>query len=113
MSTPQQRLDVIEGIYNDALENEPHDLAAATNAADVTAIQTNVAVARQAYYTAVSAALTQDDSKVADAYNAAVQAQAAVDTARANSAQIPDLIAKVTSAAQAATKLLNAAQKVV
>ena len=54
MSTAQDRLDVIQNNYTDALQNEPNDLAQAQSAADVTAIQANVASARSTYYGAVA-----------------------------------------------------------
>jgi DNA-binding protein H-NS len=111
MSTSDDRLAAIENIYKDALENEPHDLAAAMSVAQVTAIQSNVALARQAYYAAVSSSLTQDEQQVSAAYDAAVQAQAAVKAARNKSSQFADVINKVSAAAQSANNLLNAAKK--
>lgn len=110
MSTPAERLQVIEKNYKNALENEPHDLSRAANPADVTAILANVAAARQAYFTAVSALLTQNGATVETAFQAAVAAQVSVDDARARSAAIPDLIRALGSATGAATSLLNAAK---
>jgi len=111
MSTAEERLALIEEIYKDALENEPHDLAAAATAVEVTAIQANVVLARQTYYGAISLVLTQDESLVCTAFDAATQAQSAVADARAKEAQIPDLITKVASAVQLAGKLAAAAKK--
>ena len=110
MSTPDERLAVIEQNYKDALENEPHDLARATTAADITAIQANVAAARQAYFTAVDALLTQNGANVEAAFNAAKDAKAAVDKARTEAAAIPTLITKLTSSTKSVTDLLKAAK---
>jgi uncharacterized phage infection (PIP) family protein YhgE len=110
MSTPADRLGVIHENYNSALENEPHDLARATNASDVTAIQANVASARQTYYVAIAAALTQSGTAVEEAFNAAKRAQDAVKDARNTAAQIPTLISKLGQATKTATDLLNAAK---
>jgi len=112
MSSPDDRLAVIEQNYKSALDNEPHDLAQATTAADVTAIQANVFVARQTYYAAIAAQLTQNGGAVEAAYNAASAANDAVTAARSQAAAIPTLLARLTAATSAATSLLNAAKNV-
>lgn len=110
MSTPQDRLGVIQAVYNDANDNEPSDLAGATTAAQVTEVQQNLANARHAYYSAVAAALTNAGASVDAAYTAAQKALAAVRDARAASAEIPALLQKLNGATTAATRLLNAAK---
>lgn len=112
MSSADDRLQIIEQNYKSALDNEPFDLARATTPADVTAIQANVSAARQRYYTAIDAQLTQGGDAVETAYNAAKAANDAVATARTQAAAIPTLITRLTSATNAATGLLNAAKSV-
>jgi hypothetical protein len=110
MSTKDERLNLIEQNYKDALENEPHDLARAKKPEQVAAIQANVAVARQTYYEAVAAILTQSGDAVELAFQEAKNAQASVKNARDNAAAIPTLINKLQSATQSATNLLEAAK---
>lgn len=110
MSTPDERLAAIQAIYDDASDNEPNDLAQATTAAQVTAIQLNLANAKNAYFTAVAAALTNAGAAVETAYQAAQQALKAVQQARTNSAQIATLLQKLNGATAAATSLLKAAK---
>lgn len=112
MSTPQDRLDVIQGIYHDAVVNEPSDLAQAATPAQVAAVQQNVANARHTYYAAVVAALTNTGASVETAYTAAQAALAAVKKARTQSEQITTLLQKLNGATAAATSLLNAAKSV-
>lgn len=112
MSTPNERLSVIQNIYQDALSNEPEDLAAATTPSQIAAIQANVANARATYYAAAAAALTNSSGGVEAAYTAAQTALADVKAARAVSAQIATLLGKLNSAASAGTSLLNAAKAV-
>jgi deferrochelatase/peroxidase EfeB len=111
MSKPDDRLAVIEENYKDALDNEPHDLAMAQTAADVTAIQANVATARQIYYSAVAAQLTQGGDDVEAAYKKAQDASKSVREAREKAADIATIISELTSATSAASKLLDAAKK--
>jgi hypothetical protein len=110
MSTAEDRLAVIEANYKDALEKEPHDLARATTAAEVTSIQANVAAARETYFTAIAAALTKDGASVESAFAAAKTAKKSVDDARDQAAAIPVLLGKLTASTQAATGLLKAAK---
>lgn len=110
MSTPQDCLDVIQGVYSDAVTNEPHDLAQATTPVQVAAVQQNVANARHTYFVAAVAALTNTDPGVEAAYTATRAALAAVNQARTQSAQIATLLQKLNGAATAATNLLNAAK---
>lgn len=109
MSSADDRMDVIEQNYKSALENEPHDLAQATNASQVTAIQANVAAARQVYYTAEAAQLTASGNAVETAYDAAKTANDAVDKAREDEEGLDMLMSKLTTATMAATNLLSAA----
>ena len=111
MSSAEERLSVIQANYTSALENEPHDLARATSALEVTAIQTNVAAARETYFTAAAATLTESNALVEQAFEAAKAAQQAVDDARRQSEQIASLITKLGSATKAGVELLNAAKK--
>ena len=111
MSTSEERLAVISQNYKDALENEPHDLSRASTPSEVTGILANVSSARETYYTAVAAAVTNTTGQVEVAYNSAKDAQKAVKDARAKAAQIPDIINKLKSATQTATELLNVAKK--
>ena len=110
-STPAERLQAIQNNYNDALNNEPNDMAAAQTAADVSAVQANVHNASNAYFTAVTAAFTNDGSAVEAAYSAAMDALKSVKDARTAAEEIPKLIGKLTSSTNAATNLLNAAKK--
>ena len=109
MSSPKDRLSAIQDTYNDALDNEPHDLAAAQTAAEVTAIQENVARTRNTYYAALAEALTNDGPAVESAFEEAKKALKAVKKAREDSAAIPNLLTKLSSAASAASSLLKAA----
>lgn len=112
MSQPTDRLALIQAIYNDAVNNEPNDLAKAATAPQVTAIQQNVANARHAYFSAAAAALTNAGAGVEAAYQAAQTALAAVQQAHTNSEQITTLLQKLNGATTAATSLLNAAKSV-
>lgn len=111
MSTPEERLAVISQNYQDALENEPHDLSRASTPIEVTGIQANVLTARETFYTSVAAELTECNTQVESAYKSAKDAQKAVKDARARAEKIPDIINKLKSATQNATKLLNVAKK--
>jgi hypothetical protein len=112
MSTPEDRLDVIQSIYLDALDHEPPDLAQATTAELVVAIQANLANARQTYYTAAAAALTSVSAGVETAFTVAQTALNTVRNARAAAEQIATLLGKLNSAVSAVTSLLNAAKSV-
>ena len=110
MSTAAERLAVIQNNYNNALTNEPNDLANAKTAEDVTAIQANLANARSAYYAAIAAQLTTNGANVEVAYEAAVAAHAAVTNAREDTAALPTLLQKLTGATNTATDLLKLAK---
>jgi hypothetical protein len=110
MSTAEERLGLIQSIYLDALDNEPHDLAQATTAPLVVAVQANLANARQTYYTAAAAALISVSAGVETAYTAAQTALTAVKQARAAAEQIATLLGKLNSAVSAGTSLLSAAK---
>jgi hypothetical protein len=112
MSTPEDRLDAIQAIYSDALDNEPADLSQATTEALVTGVQANVASARHTYYAAVAEALTNNSTQVEAAFAAAKTALTAVQTARSESAKMADLLGKLNSATNAGTNLLNAAKTI-
>jgi hypothetical protein len=111
MSSAAERLAVIQDNYNNALSNEPHDLAKAQTAADVTAIQANLANARSAYYSAIAAQLTAGGADVENAFHAARAARDAVDEARAESAALATLLQTLTGATHAATSLLELAKE--
>ena len=110
MSTAAERLAVIQNNYNSALTNEPHDLANAKTAEDVTAIQANLAIARSAYYAAIAAQLTVSGANVETAYDAAVSAHAAVTKAREDAAALTSLLKKLIGATDTATDLLELAK---
>ncbi len=110
MSTPKDRLDVIQGVYHDAVTNEPNDLAQVTTAAQVSEVLQNVANARHTYYAAAVAALIATSPEVEVAYLAATDALAAVKEARVKSVQLAALFQTMSGATAAATKLLNAAK---
>ncbi len=110
MSTEDERLQLIEHNYQDALNNEPNDLARANTPEQVTEIQANLAVARQKYYEAEAASLTQSGEVVEKAFLEAQNAQASVKSARDQTEAIPTLINKLQSATQSATNLLKAAK---
>jgi predicted HAD superfamily Cof-like phosphohydrolase len=110
VSTAAERLAVIQNNYNNALNNEPHDLANAKTAEDVTAIQVNLANARSAYYGAIAAQLTTSGATVEAAYEAALTAHNAVTKARDESAALAVLLQKLTGATNTATDLLKLAK---
>ena len=111
MSSASERLEVIQQNYMNALQNEPHDLAAAKTPADVTAVQANVAVARTNFFAAVAAELSSSDGAVETAFVAAKAALKSVKDARAESEAIAKLLGKLGAATKAASDLLNAATK--
>jgi predicted HAD superfamily Cof-like phosphohydrolase len=110
VSTAAERLAVIQNNYNNALTNEPHDLANAKTAEDVTAIQANLANARSAYYAAIAAQLTANGENVEAAYDAAIAAHVAVTKAREDAAALPLLLQRLTGATHTATHLLKLAK---
>jgi hypothetical protein len=110
VSTAAERLAVIQNNYNDALNNEPNDLANAKTAEDVTAIQANLANARSAYYAAIAAQLTMNGTNVEAAYAAAASAHAAVTKAREDAAALAVLLQKLTGATNTAADLLKLAK---
>jgi len=112
VSTGAERLAVIQNNYNNALANEPHDLANAKTAEDVTAIQANLANARSAYYAAIAAQLTTNGANVETAYDAAIAAHDAVTKAREDSAALAVLLQKLSGATNTATHLLKLAKSV-
>jgi predicted HAD superfamily Cof-like phosphohydrolase len=112
LSTAAERLAVIQNNYNNALTNEPHDLANAKTAEDVTAIQANLANARSTYYAAIAAQLTTNGASVEAAFDAAAAAHAAVIKAREDSAALATLLQKLTGATNTATDLLKLAKSV-
>jgi|SRR5579872_4973330 len=112
MSTPSDRLTAVQNTYLDALNNEPEDLAAAQTAADVVAVQTNLANARTAYYTAASAALTNNAASVDAALTAAQNALAAVQAARKDAGAFAAFLTALTGATNAATNLVKLASTV-
>jgi predicted HAD superfamily Cof-like phosphohydrolase len=112
VSTAAERLAVIQNNYNSALTNEPHDLANAKTAEDVTAIQANLANARSAYYGAIAAQLTAGGANVETAYDAAVSAHGAVTKAREDAAALTSLLQKLIGATNTATDLLKLAKSV-
>jgi hypothetical protein len=110
MSSVDDRLTVIQNIYLDALNNEPHDLAQATTPVLVAAVQANLANARSNYYAAAAASLTSAAPGVETAYTSAQSALAAVQSARTESASITTLLGKLNSATKAGTSLVGAAK---
>lgn len=110
MSTPEERLSTIQANYDQASENEPHDLARAKSPADVAKIQANVATARAIYYSAIAAMLTENSSIVESAYQDAITAQQRVATARSKAEEIPSLLQKLADYTGKAGVLLKQAQ---
>ena len=102
-STSDDRIALIKSNYQDALDNEPHDLAAALTAADVTGVQANLATARNAFYTAAAADLSNSGDAIEDAYKVAQSAQQLVKQARAASEKIATLLGKLQTATEKAT----------
>ena len=109
MSTPADRLTAIQSTYLDALNNEPEDLSQAKTAADVAAVQANVANARSTYYSALAAALTNNAPSVEAALTSVQNALAAVKQARTDAAAIATLLNTMNGATSAATSLLKLA----
>lgn len=112
MSTENDRLTVIQQNYTDALNNEPHDLALANTPAAVTAVQANLASARNAYYSALAADLAATSDSVEQAYSDAKQAVTSVQQARENAAQFAALLDKLTSATKSVTNLVTQASSI-
>ena len=110
MSTPEDRLTLIQDTYLDAMNNEPADLAKANTPAQVTSIQANLSNAKSTYYAAIATALANNSAQVEAAFGSAQQALAAVKQARSDAATIPTLLGKLTGATDAATTLLNLAK---
>ncbi|WP_225547359.1 hypothetical protein [Chromobacterium violaceum] len=110
MTTSTNVLTSIQANYNSALQNEPTDLAAAASEAQVMAIQANIATAGSLYYQAAATALTTGTSAVDTAYQQAQAAQAAVATARSQSAAIADLLNKLNQSTTAAQNLFDLAK---
>jgi hypothetical protein len=110
MSDSTERLAVIKQNYDDASDNEADDLASAKSAADVAAIQANVAVARSTYYGAAAAMLSKSGPDVEAAYQDAIGAQKSVADARKKAAEIAELLGKLSNATNKATTLLNKAK---
>src|SRR5258708_8423841 len=111
MSTPQERLDALQSNYDEAINNEPTDLANAKSPQEVAAIQANVANARVAYFDAVAAMLSNSGDAVEQAYQAALGASADVEKARSDAEAVAKLIGKLGNATAKATDLLNKAKK--
>lgn len=111
MSTAQERLKAIQDNYDSASENEANDLAKTKLPEEVAAVQANVANARLAYYSAVTAMLTNSGDSVENAYEEAVKALATVKKARADAEQISKVIGKLGTATAKAADLLNKATK--
>ena len=110
MSTSADRLAAIQAIYFDALNNEAEDLSDADTPALVAAVQANLANARNNYYAAAAAALSNDGANIEAAFTAAQNALATVKQARAKSEQIADLLGSLNNATAAGTKLLGLAK---
>ncbi|POZ61045.1 hypothetical protein [Chromobacterium alticapitis] len=111
MSTADDRLALVQQNYQAALDDEPHDLAAAETAAQVAAIQANLAAAKQIYYEALEAQLTQAGGDVEQAYLDASTALDAVAQIRGQAAAMPDLISRLNKATQAASRLVAQAKQ--
>jgi hypothetical protein len=110
VSTAAERLAIIQNNYTNALNNEPHDLANAKTTEEVTAIQTNLADARTAYYGAIAAQLSANGANVEAAYDASAAAHQAVTEARAEAAALSVLLQKLTGATATCTHLLKLAK---
>lgn len=110
MSTPQERLEVIEHNYHDSYAYEAYDLAKAPTPEAVTAILANLANARLTYFQAIAAQLDKNAQNVESAFQAARAAAQEVTAARRRAAAPAELISKLQSSTQKATDLLNAAK---
>src|ERR1017187_8278461 len=110
MSYSTELLATIKKNYDDASDNEASDLADAKSAADVAAIQANVAVARSTYYKAVVTLLSNSGHDVDVAYQNAINPQNSIADARKKSAGFEELLGKLSSATDKAATLLNKAR---
>lgn len=110
MSSPVERLAVVDDNYRQARDNEPADLSRALTESDVAAIMANFANAKLAYFEAVAAALAAGGPAVEAAFAAAKAAQTAVEASRANLEALPTLLGKLKIATSAAGKLVNVAK---
>lgn len=110
MSTHDDRLQVIQTNYLDALQNETFDLAKTPDPVQISSIQANLANARVIYFTAVVSSLRQNNNGVEIAYQSAVDARQEVTKARTRSASIPELIGKLQSSTDKAADLLQKAK---
>jgi hypothetical protein len=110
MSSESDRLATIQDNYTSALDNEPHDLAAAQTPADVTAVVANVATARSVYFAAVAAQLSNASAAVEAAFETAKRAVKSVEDAREASAAFPNLLNQLSAATSAASDLLKLAK---
>ena len=106
MSTQDERLKEIRANYFDALENEDTDLAVASSDAQKTMITANVRAARQTYWSAKAAQLSEAGAGVEAAYGAARAANTAVENARARAEAIPKVLKLAIEATNAAGDLL-------
>lgn len=110
MSNLSDRLAAIKQNYDDASDNEATDLASAKTAAEVAAVQANVANARSTYFSAVEAMLSKAGDDVEAAYQEALNSQKIIADARKKSAAIADFLGKLSDGTDKATTLLNKAK---
>ena len=111
MSSADDSLIIIQNIYLDALNNEPHDLAQANTPALVAAVQANLATARAAYFAAAVAAFAIAAPGIDAAYASAQSALDAVKAARIASESIVTLLGRLNTATNAGTRLLSVVGK--
>ena len=109
-STAKDRLQTIEENYDQASDNEAHDLSKATTSEQVAEVQANAAAAKLAYFSAIAAALSNNGNDVEAAYRAAVAANADVKKAREQAASIAELLTKMGNATAKASDLLKKAK---
>jgi tryptophan 2,3-dioxygenase len=109
MSSPTDRLALVQDAYSKAYARRPDDLKQATSSDQVQQILDNVDMLEEQYLDAARQALDAGGSAVEQAYRDATTAKQQVEQAYENALELPDRIAAVTTLADNVQKLVVAA----
>lgn len=112
-STPTTRLKQIEATYLDAMRNRPNDLAKAKTDDEREAVRINYVRAKNTYFAAAAAQLTENGQTVEEAYSALSGANNAVVKARKDLVEFTELFGKMGDATEKAGELLTKAKKAI
>lgn len=112
-STPPTRLKQIQDTYLDAMRNRPNDLAKAETNEEREAVRANYVTAKDTYFAAAAADLSENGQAVEDAYDALSGANNAVVRARKDLVAFTELFGKMGNATEKAGELLAKAQKAI